>query len=127
MELPKYKNQHFDKIAFSKRFYDDPSSIDLILDIMVGFLKNEFKNEFKKSIVDKDLEKFNFILHKLKGSAATTCMLNLYKYCSELEKLNFEDEDKLANKVNELISEIDLILTMINESKELNNNQIITK
>lgn len=115
MELPKYENQHFDKIAFSKRFYDDPSSIDLILDIMVEFLKNEFQNEFQKAIVNKDLENFNFILHKLKGSAATTCMLNLYKYCVELEKLNFSDETLLNIKVTEINAEIELVLQMINE------------
>jgi len=118
IELPKYKNEHYDKSAFDAKFYGDPSSINLIIDIMVDFLQNEFKNEFKNSIVNRDLEQFYFTIHKLKGSAATTCMLNLYKYSVELENVTFEDEALLNSKVTQINEEIEIILKMIKEEND---------
>lgn len=82
---------HFDKQGLLERVYNDEDSLMMMIEAMNDFLINEFDCKINEIIENKDLEKFKFLMHKLKGSSSTCCMRKLYEQTIVLEEYeNFE-------------------------------------
>ena len=109
------KNLTFDKNALFERLYKDNESFELITSVMTEFLNKEFPKEFERAVNENDQTAYKFIVHKLKGSASTCCMVNLFNISVELEKLDSIHSEEFVNLKSKLMTEIEECVKLLQE------------
>jgi HPt (histidine-containing phosphotransfer) domain-containing protein len=108
------KNMSFDKNALMERVYDNQEAFEMIVTMMTEFLSDEFPKEFERSLIENDKTGYQFIVHKLKGSASSCCMVNLYYLSVELEKNDSLEGVNFEELKTRTLKEIETCITLLN-------------
>lgn len=109
------KNMSFDKNALMERVYDNQEAFEMIVTMMTEFLSDEFPKEFERSLIENDKTGYQFIVHKLKGSASSCCMVNLYYLSVELEKNDSLEGVNFEELKTRTLKEIETCITLLNK------------